>query len=98
MPRPLTRRETRILRQWHRLTKLEAQAKGYWDLLDRKKRELAHQLKTGPVRINEDGLHLLVEDQFAQAIMADEAGNDKDSKLWAHGAARRWNFVTKNLG
>jgi hypothetical protein len=47
------------------------------------------------VRISEEGKHLLVTAQLAEA--AAEAANGGEGKVWAHAAARPWKFSTKNL-
>ena len=103
---PLTKRESAILRAHQRVEKLQEKASALYARADREGAKLAQkvfQLKTAKkiseftraVRISEEGRHLLVTAQLAEA--AADAANGGDGKVWAHAAARPWKFATKNL-
>lgn len=94
---PLSKREQRVARQFASLEKLQEKAKALYDRADQRVRKFVrtHKLDKKPVKITEAGKHLWAEDQYKNAIAADESGGD--SKLWGHGAVRRWKLVTKNL-
>ena len=103
---PLTKRESAILRAYQRMERIQEKAAALYAKADHAGAELAKKvfkLKTAKkvsdftraVRISEEGKHLLVTAQLAEA--AADAANGGDGKVWAHAAARPWKFATKNL-
>ena len=103
---PLTKRERSILSAYQRFERLKEKAEAAYAKVDHIGSELAQKvfkLKaskkvsdfTRAVRISEDGKHLLVTAQLAEA--AAEAASGGEGKVWAHAAARPWKFATKNL-
>lgn len=103
---PLTKRESAIARAFQRYERVKEKAEGLYAKADRAAAELAKKvfkLKnvkqlddfTRAVRISEDGRHLVVTAQLAEAAAA--ATNGGEGKLWGHAAVRPWKFATKNL-
>lgn len=106
MPTPLTKRESAIRSAYQRWERAKEKAEALYAKSDRAGSELAKKvfkLKnakklddfTRAVRISEDGRHLLVTAQLAEA--AAEAANGEEGKVWGHAAVRPWKFSTKNL-
>ena len=102
----LSKRERSILSAYQRFERAQEKATALYAKADHIGAELAKKvfgLKkvkqltpfTRAVRISEDGKHLLVTAQLAEA--AAEAVNGGEGKVWAHAAARPWKFATKNL-
>lgn len=102
----LSKRERSILSAYQRFERLKDKADAAYARVDSFGAQLATKvfsLKkvkqltpfTRAVRISEDGKHLLVTAQLAEA--AAEAANGGEGKVWAHAAARPWKFATKNL-
>jgi hypothetical protein len=103
---PLTKRESAILRAYQRMERIQEKAAALYAKADHAGAKLAKKafkLKTAKkvsdftcaVRISEEGKHLLVTAQLAEA--AADAANGGEGKVWAHAAARPWKFATKNL-
>jgi len=103
---PLTKREAAILRAHQRIERLQEKAAALYAKADHAAADLAGKIfklknakrisdYTRAVRISEEGKHLLVTAQLAEA--AAEAANGGEGKVWAHAAARPWKFSTKNL-
>ena len=103
---PLTKSESTILRAHQRIERLQDKAQAMYARADRAAAELAgkiFKLKTAKrisdytraVRISEEGKHLLVTAQLAEA--AADAANGGEGKVWAHAATKPWKFSTKNL-
>ena len=102
----LTKRERSILSAYQRFERLKEKAEAAYAKADHIGADLAKKvfgLKkvkqltpfTRAVRISEEGKHLLVTAQLAEA--AADAANGGEGKVWAHAAARPWKFATKNL-
>lgn len=102
----LTKRESAIARAFQRYERVKEKAESLYAKADRSAGELAKKVYgsktskrlddfTRAVRISEDGRHLLVTAQLAEA--AAQAANGGEGKVWAHAAARPWKFATKNL-